>query len=54
MSIDIRKMELERLENLVRSFQWETVEVKHPPGEIIITIKKKVEDVVPPGTGGPE
>jgi hypothetical protein len=51
MAVDIRRLELERLENLVRNFGWETQEVRHPPGEIIITLTKKVEgeELTPPG-----
>jgi hypothetical protein len=51
MAVDIRRLELERLENLVRNFGWETRETKHPPGEIEITLVKKLEgeEVTPPG-----
>lgn len=54
MAINIRKLEQERLENLTRNFQWEIVKVESPPGEIIVTMKKTIEEFVPPGTGGPE
>lgn len=51
MAIDIRRLELERIENLVRNFGWEPREIKHPPGEIHITLVKKIEDeeITPPG-----
>ncbi len=51
MALDIRRIELERIENLVRNFGWEPREIRHPPGEIFITFRKKIEgeETVPPG-----
>ncbi len=54
MSVDIRKLETERLENLVRNFQWVTVKTEHPPGKIIITIEKQIDEIIPAGLGGPQ
>jgi hypothetical protein len=54
MAVDIRRLEIERIENLVRNFGWETDEIKHPPGEIVITFKKKIEETGSPEAGGPQ
>jgi len=49
MSVDIRKLEIERLENLIKGFGWDKVEERHTDIEVIITIKKKL----PLAEGGP-
>lgn len=53
MAVDIKKMEVDRIENLVRGFGWEIVETRFTDGEIIVTVKKKLTpEAVGPGSPG--
>jgi len=41
MSIDQDKIEIERIDNLVRNFGWEKVSEELTETEIVLTLKKK-------------
>jgi len=40
MAVPVKKLEVERVMNLVTGFGWDMVEERHSNGDIIITIKK--------------
>jgi len=60
MQIDIRGMEVERINNLVRGFDWEKVEEKVEGNVIFVTFRKEIPaelvtaaEEVPPVIAGP-
>jgi len=53
MAVDIKKMEVDRIENLIRGFGWEVAETRFTNGEVVVIIKKKLApEAVAPGTPG--
>jgi len=47
MPIDLNKIEIERIDNLVRNFGWSKIKEEITDEDIILTIKKKRVVAIP-------